>query len=265
MVKKKGKVIVGLSGGVDSSVAAALLIKQGYRVEGVFMKNFDPNVFGEIAKEVFYDIKHGCHWEEDQEDAREVCRTLGIPFKVWNFEKEYYREVMDYFLKEYKAGQTPNPDVLCNRQIKFGVFLKKACDSGADFIATGHYARVRTKGIGDRAQVNNLTKLRGKVKGGHAQLLKGKDPNKDQSYFLYAVSQPALFKTLFPIGELTKSEVRNIAKKINLTTSHKKDSQGICFVGEVDLRKFLKQYIKDKPGKIIDLDSGEIVGEHENL
>lgn len=247
MTEKREKVIVGMSGGVDSSVAAALLIKQGYQVEGVFMKNFDPNVFfSRGASGIIEDAKHGCHWEEDQEDARDVCATLGIPFTVWNFEKEYYQEVMNYFLNEYKAGRTPNPDVLCNRQVKFGVFFKKACISGADFIATGHYVRLNK-------QKN------------YVELLKGVDSNKDQSYFLYSVSNEALSKTLFPIGELIKLEVREIAKKIKFKTSHKKDSQGICFIGEVNLKKFLEQYIEDKPGNIIDLDSGEVIGEHEGL
>ncbi len=236
-MSNKKKVILGMSGGVDSSVAAYILQKQGFDVVGVFMKNWSDN----------FALKDGrCPWEQDQRDARQVATQLGIPLYTMNFEKEYKEKVIDYFFKEYRSGRTPNPDIMCNREIKFKIFFEKALELGADFIATGHYARVE-------------------FKHGKYLLLKGKDKNKDQSYFLYAISQRALSKTLFPIGSLTKPKVREIARELNLKTKDKKDSQGICFVGEVDLRQFLSQYIKDKPGDIIDLDSGKKVGEHDGL
>lgn len=242
--KKKKKVILGMSGGVDSSVSAWLLKKQGYEVVGVFMKNFDPLIF--LGKENLETKKSGCHWYEDQEDARAVAEKLKINFEVWNFEKQYYQEVMGYFLQEYKNGRTPNPDVMCNRQIKFGAFFEKAMRAGADYIATGHYARV-------------------KKKGGRYILLKGKDLKKDQSYFLSAVKAQALSKTIFPLGNLTKTEVRALAQKINLPSKDKPDSQGICFVGEVDLKDFLSQHISDVPGDIIDLDTRQTIGRHDGL
>ncbi len=232
------KVIVGMSGGVDSSVSAALLLEQGYEVIGVFMKNWSDD----------FALKSGeCPWEQDQADARVVADKLGIPLYTLNFEKEYKDYVIDYFFKEYQSGRTPNPDIMCNSEIKFKVFFEKALELGADYIATGHYARVVHGASG-------------------SQLLKGLDDNKDQSYFLYAIEQKALAKTLFPIGEMQKSEVRAKAKKLDLATHNKKDSQGICFVGEVDLREFLSQYIKDaKDGDIVDEDTGEVVGQHEGL
>ncbi len=235
---KKQKVVVGMSGGVDSSVAAALLKKQGYDVIGVFMKNWSDD----------FALKDGyCPWEEDQRDARRVAAKLDIPIYTFNFEQEYKNRVLDYFFKEYQAGRTPNPDIMCNKEIKFKEFLNKAMELGADYIATGHYACQR------------------QTRDNKFELLKGVDQNKDQSYFLYAISQQALQKTLFPIGEYTKPEIRKIAAKLKLSTKNKKDSQGICFIGEVDLRQFLSQYIKDTPGKIIDLDSGKVVGKHEGL
>lgn len=232
------KVIVGMSGGVDSSVSAALLLEQGYEVIGVFMKNWSDD----------FALKSGeCPWEQDQADARVVADKLGIPLYTLNFEKEYKDYVIDYFFKEYQSGRTPNPDIMCNSEIKFKVFFEKALELGADYIATGHYARVVHGASG-------------------SQLLKGLDDNKDQSYFLYAIEQKALAKTLFPIGEMQKSEVRAKAKKLDLATHNKKDSQGICFVGEVDLREFLSQYIKDaRGGDIVDEDTGEVVGQHEGL
>ncbi len=231
---KKKTVVVGLSGGVDSSLTAALLKKQGYFVIGVFMKNWSDD-FGD----------YGCTWAEDAEDARKVAQTLDIPFYVWNFEKEYYAKVVEYFLKEYEAGRTPNPDILCNSEIKFKVFLEKAMGLGADFVATGHYARVRKK-------------------EGAYQLLKGIDPSKDQSYFLYRLTQEQLGKVLFPIGEYHKSEVRELAKKFKLPTYAKKDSQGICFIGKINVTEFLKEHIKAAAGEIVTA-TGQVVGKHYGL
>lgn len=232
--KRQKTVVVGMSGGVDSSVTAALLKKQGYSVIGVYMKNWSED-FGD----------YGCTWAQDAEDARKVAQVLEIPFYVWNFEKEYYEHVVEYFLKEYEAGRTPNPDILCNSEIKFKVFLDKALALGADYVATGHYARVR--------EVN-----------GKFELLKGIDPNKDQSYFLYRLSQKQLSKTLFPIGEFQKSEVRDMAKKLKLPTHAKKDSQGICFIGQIDVMQFLREHIKAKAGEIVTT-AGRTIGTHSGL
>ncbi len=231
---KKIRVVVGLSGGVDSSVAAALLLKKGYEVIGVFMKNWSEDV-GDFC----------CSWSEDLEDARRVAQTLGIRFYVWNFEKEYKKQVISYFFNEYRAGRTPNPDVMCNREIKFKLFLEKALRFGADFVATGHYARV--KKVGDSFR-----------------LLKGKDSNKDQTYFLYTLTQKELRHALFPIGEYKKPDVRILAKKFNLPTFAKKDSQGICFIGEVDIKELLQQQIKPKAGQIVDT-VGNILGKHDGF
>jgi tRNA-specific 2-thiouridylase len=232
--KRQITVVVGLSGGVDSSLTAALLQKQGYFVIGVYMKNWSED-FGD----------YGCTWAEDAEDARKVAQTLGIPFYVWNFEKEYYSKVVEYFLKEYEAGRTPNPDILCNSEIKFKVFLEKAMALDADYVATGHYARVREV-------------------GGKYQLLKGIDPAKDQSYFLYRLTQAQLSRVLFPIGEYHKSEVREMARKFGLPTYAKKDSQGICFIGKIDVTEFLKEHIKARAGEIVTT-AGRSVGQHYGL
>lgn len=235
MINKSNKtVVVGMSGGVDSSVTAALLKQQGYFVIGVYMKNWSDD-FGD----------YGCTWAQDAEDARKVAQVLDIPFYVWNFEKEYYSKVVEYFLKEYETGRTPNPDILCNSEIKFKVFLEKALDLGADFVATGHYARVRKAGE-------------------EYELLKGIDPAKDQSYFLYRLTQPQLSKVLFPIGEYQKTEVRELARKFKLPTHAKKDSQGICFIGQIDVMEFLREHIKAKVGQIV-TSSGEVVGSHTGL
>lgn len=232
--KDKKTVVVGMSGGVDSSVTAALLKQQGYFVIGVYMKNWSED-FGD----------YGCTWAQDAEDARKVAQVLDIPFYVWNFEKEYYSKVVEYFLKEYEAGRTPNPDILCNSEIKFKVFLDKALALGADFVATGHYARVH--------QVKN-----------EYELLKGIDPTKDQSYFLYRLTQSQLSKVLFPIGDYQKSEVREMARKFNLPTHAKKDSQGICFIGQIDVMEFLREHIKAKAGQIV-TSTGQVVGSHTGL
>lgn len=217
-----------MSGGVDSSVAAALLVEQGYQVSGAFMKNWTD-----------------CDWQADKRDATRVAAKLDIPFTVFDFEKEYRARVVDYLFREYAANRTPNPDVMCNKEIKFKLFLNKALELGFDYIATGHYARVK------------------KVKDEY-QLLAGKDPNKDQSYFLCELGQRELSHALFPIGEYRKSQVRELAKKYDLPTAEKKDSQGICFIGEVNVQEFLKSKLSIKPGKIVTDDSLE-VGMHDGV
>ena len=225
----KKRVVVGLSGGVDSSVAAYLLKEQGYEVIGLFMKNWhDDSVT----------ISNECPWLEDSNDAMIVAQSLGIPFQTVDLSAEYKKRIVDYMFKEYENGRTPNPDVLCNREIKFDVFLKIALELGADFVATGHYCR---KAVNEE---NENT---------YFSLLAGKDTNKDQSYFLCQLSQDQLSKTLFPIGELTKREVRDIANKIGLTTADKKDSQGLCFIGKVKLPDFLQQQLQPKEGRIIEV------------
>lgn len=225
----KKRVVVGLSGGVDSSVAAYLLKEQGYEVIGMFMKNWhDDSVT--ISKE--------CPWLDDSNDAMIVAQQLGIAFQAIDLSKEYKERIVDYMFAEYQQGRTPNPDVLCNREIKFDIFLNQALKLGADFVATGHYCR---KG---EVQVNGQTVY---------QLLAGQDNNKDQSYFLCQLTQQQLSKALFPIGELTKPEVRAVAKKIGLTTADKKDSQGLCFVGKVHLPEFLQQKLEPKKGKVIEV------------
>jgi tRNA-specific 2-thiouridylase len=225
----KKRVVVGLSGGVDSSVAAYLLKEQGYDVIGMFMKNWhDDSVT--ISKE--------CPWLDDSNDAMIVAQHLGIPFQAIDLSKEYKERIVDYMFAEYKAGRTPNPDVLCNREIKFDIFLNAALKLGAEFVATGHYAR---KGTIDKDGQQIY------------QLLGGKDPNKDQSYFLCQLTQAQLSKSLFPIGELLKPEVRAIARQIGLVTADKKDSQGLCFVGKVHLPEFLQQRLESKSGKVIEI------------
>lgn len=230
-MKNNGKkVVVGLSGGVDSSVAAYLLKKEGYDVIGLFMKNWhDDSVT----------ISDECPWLEDSNDALIVAEKLGIPFQTVDLSKEYKERIVDYMFNEYERGRTPNPDVLCNREIKFDVFLKIALGLGADFVATGHYCRKGTieKEDGSKAY----------------QLLSGKDSNKDQSYFLCQLSQEQLSRTLFPIGELTKPEVRKIASENELVTAEKKDSQGLCFIGKVRLPEFLQQKLKPKKGVIVEV------------
>jgi tRNA-uridine 2-sulfurtransferase len=214
------KVVVAMSGGVDSSVAAALLQEQGFVVSGMFMKNWSPEDNQSLTD---------CPWEQDQADAAAVCQHLGIPFRSINFEKEYRERVVDYFLREYAAGRTPNPDIMCNKEIKFAAFLKAAHEMGADYIATGHYARIEQR-------------------DGRYRLLRGVDASKDQSYFLYTLRQEQLSRALFPLGELKKSEVRDLATRFDLPTAQKKDSQGICFIGHIDLKKFLMEHIAAKPG-----------------
>ncbi|PCH76077.1 MAG: tRNA 2-thiouridine(34) synthase MnmA [Flavobacteriaceae bacterium] len=233
------RVIVGLSGGVDSSVAAYLLKEQGYEVIGLFMKNWhDDSVT----------ISNDCPWLEDSNDAMLVAEKLGIPFQVVDLSEEYKDRIVDYMFSEYKMGRTPNPDVLCNREIKFDVFLKIALDLGADYVATGHYCK---KGILD---VNGTETF---------QLIAGEDGNKDQSYFLCQLSQQQLSKALFPIGELTKPEVRKIAAEQDLITADKKDSQGLCFIGKVRLPEFLQQKLEPKNGDIITIPSESAIYNRE--
>lgn len=241
-VNKDTKVYVGMSGGVDSSLSAALLLEQGYQVIGVYMKNWTQDMPG--AK---------CPWAEDLADAKRVAVKLGIDFKVFDFEKDYKQKVVDYMISEYQEGRTPNPDIMCNQEVKFKLFLEAALEDGADMIATGHYARVKH---GDSGLGN------GKSGNKRAVLKKAIDKNKDQTYFLYRVSGEALAKTLFPIGDYTKNQVRKMASEFGLITAHKKDSQGICFVGQVGIEEFLSQYIKSKPGNIIDKQTGKILGIH---
>ena len=223
------RVYVGMSGGVDSSLTAALLQEQGYDVTGVYMKNWTQDLPG---------MK--CPWADDLADAKRVAVQLGIDFKVFDFEADYRHKVVDYMIREYQAGRTPNPDIMCNQEVKFKLFLEASLEDGADMIATGHYARVE----------NGVLKM-------------AVDTNKDQTYFLYRVTEDAMRKTLFPLGEFTKPQVRDMAKERGLFTAGKKDSQGICFVGKVGIREFLSQYVTQTPGDIIDKVTGKILGRHD--
>ncbi len=232
-----------MSGGVDSSVAAALLKKQGFRVIGVFMKPWQPDGVE-------------CLWKKDREDALRVASKLEIPLLTWDFSKEYKKLVTDYMIREYRDGRTPNPDVMCNKEIKFGLFLKKAVKHGADFIATGHYIKIKNVKI--KMQNDNL-----KFKIIY-KLFQAKDKNKDQSYFLWTLTPRELKHCLFPIGDYTKPEVRKMAQKFGLPTADKKDSQGICFVGPLDIKRFLKKYIRPRSGKIINMQN-EVIGTHDGI
>ncbi|SDW57480.1 tRNA 2-thiouridine(34) synthase MnmA [Aequorivita viscosa] len=231
----KKRVVVGLSGGVDSSVAAYLLKEQGYDVIGLFMKNWHDDTVT---------ISNECPWLEDSNDAMLVAEKLGIPFQTVDLSEEYKERIVDYMFREYQMGRTPNPDVLCNREIKFDVFMKIALSLGADFVATGHYCRKSTSIINKNGQDKKVY-----------QLLAGKDSNKDQSYFLCQLSQEQLSKTLFPVGELLKPEVRKIALEQDLVTAEKRDSQGLCFIGKVRLPEFLQQKLAPKDGVIIEIPS----------
>jgi len=228
----KEKILMCLSGGVDSSVATALLIEQGYSVTGAFMINYDQD--------------NGQCWQPDYQDALRVCAKLGIGLLKLNFTKEYSRDVLDYMFKQYQAGKTPNPDVLCNKYIKFGAWLEKANQLGFAKIATGHYAKVFEK---DQKYF----------------LQQAKDKNKDQTYFLHQLNQEQLSKTIFPLGNYTKTQVRSLAKKFNLPTANKAESMGICFIGEVPMKEFLQTKIKAKPGEIILSQTNEKIGHHDGL
>lgn len=229
---KAAKVFVGMSGGVDSSVSAALLKKAGYDVTGVFIKVWQPDWID-------------CTWREDRLDAMRVAAQLGINFATLDLEDVYKKEVIDYMIAEYRAGRTPNPDVMCNRYVKFGGFFDWAMVQGADYVATGHYARII-----DDANVFSL--------------VAGDDSNKDQSYFLWTLGQRELSKTIFPVGNIEKPEVRRLARKFGLATAEKKDSQGLCFVGKIDIKEFLSHYIDSKKGDVLDV-SGRVIGSHEGV
>lgn len=233
--KNPKTVFVGMSGGVDSSVSAMLLKKQGYKVVGIYMKNWSEDLPG---------MK--CPWAEDLADAKRVAVKLGIDFEVWDFEKEYKKRVVDYMLNEFKAGNTPNPDIMCNQEIKFKLFYEKAMSVGADYIATGHYARIKT--------ISN-----------HPALLRGIDEKKDQTYFLYRISEESLAHTIFPIGEMLKPEVKKLAEENGLHNAYKKESMGVCFVGEVGIKDFLKEYIDINPGEIREIESNNVLGYHEGV
>jgi tRNA-specific 2-thiouridylase len=224
--KQKKTVFVGVSGGVDSSVSLALLKEQGFNVVGCFIKTWQPDFIT-------------CTWRDERRDAMRVCAFLDVPFITIDAEKEYKELVGEYFINEYRAGRTPNPDVMCNREIKFGVFLKYALDHGADYVATGHYA---------------ISK--------EGQLFAGHDKSKDQSYFLWTLRKEQIEKIIFPVGHLQKSEVRKLAEKYKLPTAKKKDSQGVCFLGPIDMKEFLSHYIEKKPGDVLDI-NGEIIGKHD--
>ncbi|MBP9765788.1 MAG: tRNA 2-thiouridine(34) synthase MnmA [Candidatus Pacebacteria bacterium] len=226
---KNKKVFIGMSGGVDSSVSALLLKKQKYDVTGVFIKVWQPDFIE-------------CTWKEDRQDAMRICAELEIPFITLDLEKEYKKEVIDSMIIEYKKGKTPNPDVFCNKEVKFGAFLSWALKNGADFVATGHYAK--------KDLLNN-------------KLMKAKDKTKDQSYFLWTLTKKELKKIIFPIGDLLKEDVRKIAIGNNLATAKKKDSQGLCFIGKIDVKDFLKEFIKVKYGKVLNKETKNKLGEHE--
>ena len=236
----KKKVVVGMSGGVDSSVSAILLQKQGYEVIGLFMRNWDSLADGELDGPTTSTGQ--CPQEADYDDAKAVCDKLGIPLYRKDFVKEYWDYVFTYFLDELKNGRTPNPDIMCNKYIKFDMFAKEARKLGADYIATGHYARM-----------NN----------GH--LLRGIDSNKDQTYFLSQVSKEQLENVLFPVGDMEKKDVRRIAEEYDLITAKKKDSTGICFIGERNFKNFLKNYLPNQPGDVINIDTNEVIGKHIGL
>jgi tRNA-specific 2-thiouridylase len=261
------KVFVGLSGGVDSSVSAALLKEAGFDVYGVFIKVWQPDMA----------LTGGCTWREDRLDAMRVCAKLSIPFYILDLEKKYKKEVVDYMIREYKAGRTPNPDVMCNKYVKFGGFFDWAMKNGADFVATGHYARACYPSEG-KAKLSESTDIfllknsscsrqsrsQASLKALPYLLLAGKDKNKDQSYFLWTLTQKQLAKTLFPVGDIEKPQVRKLAKKFGLLTAEKRDSQGLCFIGKVDIMDFLKNFIKEKPGNVIN-EKGEIIGTHDGV
>ncbi|HEY4503322.1 MAG TPA: tRNA 2-thiouridine(34) synthase MnmA [Candidatus Paceibacterota bacterium] len=253
-------VFVGLSGGVDSAVSAALLLKQGFEVVGVFIKTWHPDFLE-------------CNEEEERRDAMRVAAYLDIPFLTFDLEDVYKKEVADYMILQYKAGRTPNPDVMCNKYVKFGAFLKRALAMGADFVATGHYAGIPPlldkEGFrGGNSKKNHLAQINlgtPPPKGGEGfKLYKSIDSSKDQSYFLWTLKQEQLSKILFPVGGLLKSDVRKLGKKFNLPVAEKKDSQGICFLGAVDLKEFLKHYIKEKKGKVLNI-KGEVIGHHNGV
>ncbi len=258
-------VYVGMSGGVDSSVSALLLQEQGFNVVGVYMKNWSEDLPG---------MK--CPWAEDLADAKRVAVKLGIDFQVWDFEKEYREKVVEYMLREFRAGKTPNPDIMCNQEIKFKLFYEKAMEAGADFIATGHYANVKffsrsgprpaipsPRVVGADARAAALRTPLCENKNFTPVLARAADENKDQTYFLYRISDEALARTIFPIGGMMKPEVKQLAEERGLHNAYKKESMGVCFVGEVGMKDFLKNYIETEPGEIRESETDEVLGYHE--
>lgn len=244
MILNKGKkIFVAMSGGVDSSLSAFLLKEKGYNITGVFIKVWHPDFLE-------------CDWKRERNDAMRICAQLDIPFLTFDFEKEYKKEVADYMIEEYKNGRTPNPDVMCNKNIKFGVFLNKAKEMGADMIATGHYARLKT------TQISADKKTQMDADNLNYKMYAGVDKEKDQSYFLWMLDQEQLKYTLFPVGDLEKSEVRKIAERAKLSTAQKKDSQGLCFLGKVQIKEFLKNFVEEKRGNVLN-EKNEIVGFHD--
>ncbi|MCA9352632.1 tRNA 2-thiouridine(34) synthase MnmA [Patescibacteria group bacterium] len=229
-VNKQGKVYVGVSGGVDSSVSLALLKDQGYEVVGVFIRTWQPDWIT-------------CTWREERRDAMRVCAHLNVPFVELDLEQAYKEGVVDYMIREYQAGRTPNPDVMCNREVKFGGFLEWALAHGAEYVATGHYVARRDN------------------EDGSVTMLQGNDPMKDQSYFLWMLKQEDLQHILFPLGDMSKTEVRKLAQRYRLPTATKKDSQGICFIGDIDMKDFLRHYIDEQPGNVVDV-AGHVIGTH---
>lgn len=240
---KKPKVLVGMSGGVDSAVSAALLVEQGYEVIGAFMKNWSGTVEGPscVQRDKVGSEHEECDWKDERRDAARVAAKLGIPFMTLDFEKEYRRDVVDHMFQEFEKGRTPNPDVMCNKYVKFDLFMKEAERLECDFVATGHYARVED-----------------------GKILKGKDDNKDQTYFLWAINPDVVSKIMFPIGGMDKPDVRKKAEGLDLVVADKKDSTGICFVGEVDIQEFLKARIPEDPGNIVTFE-GEVIGQHHGI
>ena len=261
--EKAKKVYIAMSGGVDSSVSAALLKEAGFDCVGVYMRQWSPEILG---KE--------CIWKTDRQDAMRVCAKLGIPFLTWDFSKEYEQQVGKYMIDSYKKGITPNPDVMCNKIIKFGLFFDRAMKAGADFVATGHYAQTSLSKIPLANQIfpaalllrgpSPRKNLLAPSKSLAPSLLKAVDKNKDQTYFLYEIKRNQLNKILFPVGNLEKPEVRKLAKKFGLENAQKKDSQGVCFIGQFNMKEFLKMYIKPKAGKILDL-QGKLIGSHDGV
>jgi tRNA-specific 2-thiouridylase len=264
-ISKKTKVYVAMSGGVDSSVSAALLKEGGYEVTGVYMRQWSPKV-----------LSGECLWKQDRQDAMRVSAKLGISFLTWDYAKEYEKQVGKYMIDSYKKGITPNPDVMCNKVIKFGLFYDRAIKAGADFVATGHYARTSLSSNSLASIAKSNFSARHGLSTGHpcarkiylarsVKLLKAIDNNKDQTYFLYTLKKQQLSKILFPIGNLEKSEVRKLAKKFGLENAEKKDSQGVCFIGPLNMKKFLTSYIKPKQGNIVLIKNKKIIGTHDGV